>query len=55
MTDEDEWGVYEVTCRACGKPILHITTVESVEQEYAEGMDDDLCRVCKAAQAISKN
>ena len=55
MEEHEEWSIYEVTCRSCGKPILHIVTVASVELGYAEGLDDDLCRVCKAVQALSKN
>lgn len=45
---DDAWGVYEEACTSCGKKIIIVATVNSVEYGYAEAFEDGqpICSAC---------
>ena len=55
--DELGWGVYRETCRECGKGIVIVATVHSVEHGYAEAFEygQPTCQTCKGIKKMVWN
>ena len=55
----EEWGVYELTCESCRKPIVVVALDWQWQQgitEVQEVIERDgmtLCRVCRHVQTLS--
>jgi hypothetical protein len=54
---DEQWGVYETECRQCGRGIIVVATVDSVENGYAEAFENGtpLCLICSDMHLLGKN
>ena len=58
LDDDDDggpWGVYENHCVRCGRKILVVATVHSVENGYCEKFGEEVCQSCAALDAMVMN